>query len=518
MMTVHKSLNVVRALYGICCGVALLMAISVFLTEAHLLVKIAGAVLPALLGGLGFLMQRYIILPYRNSNLRLSEFMAKECFLEDEPGSPDAGQTLSEPEVQMNHVFHSLDEMMIGINNHSETAKAAIGLLHEACANVATHIEKVNRNTGAVTTATDNITGNTESLSKEMNDATDNINVVAAGTEELSATITEIAKNTAQAESISSQARDLAEKSSHQVEILGANAKDIGKVTETISEISEQTNLLALNATIESARAGEAGKGFAVVAGEIKELSRQTSDATVDIKNRIQEIQGAIDLTVTGMAEISDVIVTMNQIVASIAAAVEEQNIATKNMAENITIASGNLDGVNLNMGNNAGEVDNIRTAMHSVADDILSLLRESIKLDVFSEEMKEITEAIKENVEEYKCFEPAFDIAAAKTAHILWRVNLEAALRGYQPLAVSDISNHHECEFGKWYDSQDNTWRDKDEFVSLGTHHKSVHDIVKRIAALIEENRLEEARNQLAEFEAARNGMFQYLNLLYHS
>jgi methyl-accepting chemotaxis protein len=68
---------------------------------------------------------------------------------------------------------------------------------------------------------------------------------------------------------------------------------EISKVTETITEISEQTNLLALNATIEAARAGEAGKGFAVVANEIKELAKQTSDATQEIKRKIESVQAS---------------------------------------------------------------------------------------------------------------------------------------------------------------------------------------------------------------------------------
>ncbi|MEH0021818.1 MAG: methyl-accepting chemotaxis protein [Desulfobacter sp.] len=512
----RNSLGFFWAGYILCCGLGIITAGAAFLQDSPTAVRILSICLLLSLAGCGLLWRNIIIRPYQEAGIRLSGFMNKECFLEDDDARGAGRDEFSPPEKQLDHVFQSLDEMMIGINNHSETAKAAIAFLHEACANVATHIEQVNQNTQSITTATDNITRNTEQLSGDMGEATDNINVVAAGTEELSATIMEIAKNTSQAETISNQAKELADQSSEQVKILGNNAKDIGKVTETITEISEQTNLLALNATIESARAGEAGKGFAVVAGEIKELSRQTSEATVDIKERIQEIQGAIDQTVTGMEAISEVIVTMNQIVTSIAAAVEEQNIATKNIAQNIAHASSNLDGVNTNMGDSAQEVDNIRTSMHSVADDVLNLLRESIKLDVFSEEMKEITEALRDDVEEYKCFEPAFDIAKAKTAHILWRINLEAALRGYQPMAVSDVSSHHECDFGKWYDTQDKTWQDKEEFARLGTHHESVHTIVKKIAGLIEQNRLEEARDQLGAFETARQNMFKYLNVLY--
>ena len=504
--------------FGICWGLSLIITLAAFIQGDSLLVGILGTCLVLVLSGCGFFWRNLVIRPYQETGNRLSGFMNKECFLDDEDPAGGNQNAFSPPEKQLDHVLQSLDDMMIGINNHSETAKAAIAFLHEACGSVATHIEQVNQNTQSITTATDNITQNTEGLSSDMEEATENINVVAAGTEQLSTTITEIAKNTAEAENISNQAKELAETSSGQVEILGNNARDIGRVTETITEISEQTNLLALNATIESARAGEAGKGFAVVAGEIKELSRQTSEATVDIKECIQEIQGAVDETISGMAAISQVITSMNQIITSIAAAVEEQNIATKNIAENIAHASSNLGGVNDNMGNNAQEVEKIRTSMHTVSDDILKLLHDSIKLDVFSEEMQEITAELKDDVEQYKCFEPAFDIAKAKTAHILWRINLETALRGYQTMTVSDITSHHECDFGKWYDTQDKSWQENEDFIRLGTHHEAVHTIIKKIAGLLENNRPEEAKKELGAFEKARQEMFRYLNVLYRN
>ena len=93
-----------------------------------------------------------------------------------------------------------------------------------------------------------------------------------------------------------------AQKASAQVEALGKAAREIGEVLETIAEISDQTNLLALNATIEAARAGEYGKGFAVVANEIKELASATSEATMEIKNKIEGIQNTTAGTIKGKA------------------------------------------------------------------------------------------------------------------------------------------------------------------------------------------------------------------------
>ena len=121
-------------------------------------------------------------------------------------------------------------------------------------------------------------------------------------------------------------------------------------MTETITEISEQTNLLALNATIEAARAGEAGKGFAVVANEIKELARQTAAATVNIKDRINEIQSTTSTTVVDIEKISKVIIEINNVISGIATAVEEQSVASNEIAGNISQASQGLVEVNENV------------------------------------------------------------------------------------------------------------------------------------------------------------------------
>jgi methyl-accepting chemotaxis protein len=68
----------------------------------------------------------------------------------------------------------------------------------------------------------------------------------------------------------------------------------VGKVSGTIETIAKQTNLLALNATIEAARAGDAGRGFAVVANEVKSLAEATRQATMQIGQTVQSLDGEV--------------------------------------------------------------------------------------------------------------------------------------------------------------------------------------------------------------------------------
>ena len=496
-------------------GVGALLAVTLFFMilfgTATPWEKFITGILLIWFAGCGWHWHFLLIKPLQGSLGHLMEFMGKIY-----AAPPSEHVHTESPEIQLNQTLAAVDEMMMDITNNSETTQAVIGTLYDSCTKVVNHAELLNKNTLDMAKASDVITQNTGDVAQDMSDATANLNNVAAGTEELSTTITQITHNTAKAEAISSKAIELAKISSNQVTLLGERAQTIGKITEAITEISEQTNLLALNATIESARAGEAGKGFAIVAQEIKGLSRQTSQATIDIRKSIQEIRSAIDQTVGGMAEISEVITAMNEIITSITMSVDEQSTATQTIAESINYTSGNLEGVNQSVAGSATEMDTIRTSMHAVSDEVLNLLRASIHLEIFSAEMLGVSTQLKSDVSRYKCFDPPFDIAAVKTAHILWRVNLEAALRGYKKLKPEDIGTHNECELGKWYNAQGSQWQDNENFKALGRHHEAIHAHVSQVATLIAQGHKDQAKKQLEEFEATREKMFTHLDALY--
>jgi methyl-accepting chemotaxis protein len=163
---------------------------------------------------------------------------------------------------------------------------------------------------------------------------------VASATEELTNSIYEITCQTDQAFQV---ARTASERSSHSlstVQGLVSSAGAIGDVVELIHDIASQTNLLALNATIEAARAGESGKGFAVVASEVKNLANQTARATEEIGTQITAVQEQTEAASDAITHVETVIGEMDQIATAIAAAVEEQEAATRDIAANIEEAA----------------------------------------------------------------------------------------------------------------------------------------------------------------------------------
>ena len=162
------------------------------------------------------------------------------------------------------------------------------------------------------------------------------VGVIIGATEKMSATIAGIAINAEKARDVAGTAVSNVNAASNRVDELGAAALEINKVTDVIVEIAEQTKLLALNATIEAARAGEAGKGFAVVANEVKELALQTNNAIAEIRNKVEAMQHSTDNTIAEIGAINQTIKAVNEIVVTIAGAVEEQSIPTREIVRQL--------------------------------------------------------------------------------------------------------------------------------------------------------------------------------------
>ena len=132
---------------------------------------------------------------------------------------------------------------------------------------------------------------------------------------------------------------------------------EISSIINVIDEIAFQTNLLALNAGVEAARAGEAGKGFAVVASEVKSLAGQVATATTQILSEITAMQTISTEVIEQLSEIRHSVEVVESGFTTVASAVEEQTLTSKEIASNMVLASDAVASINTNIDSISGAI-----------------------------------------------------------------------------------------------------------------------------------------------------------------
>ena len=261
---------------------------------------------------------------------------------------------------------HATQQRRADMQKLASDFEGAVGAIIQTVSSAATQLE-ASANTLTATA------GRTEQLSTVVasaaEEASTNVQSVASASEEMASSVDEISRQVQESARIASDAVAQAEATNARVGELSESAKKIGDVVKLISTIAEQTNLLALNATIEAARAGEAGRGFAVVASEVKALAAQTSKATGEIGSQIAAIQAATEGSVVAIRAIGATIGRISEISSTIAAAVEEQGAATREISRNVQQAAQGTTGV----ASNIADVQRGSTETGSASSQVLS-------------------------------------------------------------------------------------------------------------------------------------------------
>ncbi|WP_213742082.1 globin-coupled sensor protein [Bradyrhizobium sp. dw_411] len=260
--------------------------------------------------------------------------------------------------------------------------EAAVGEIINTVSSASTELEASASSLTKTAEMTERLSADVASASVQ---ASANVQSVASATEEMTSSVNEIGRQVSESAAIADEAVHEAERTDASISELSRAAERIGDVLKLITSIAEQTNLLALNATIEAARAGDAGRGFAVVASEVKALAAQTAKATDDIGLQIVGIQTATQASVAAIKQISGTIRRISEIGATIAAAVEEQNAATREISRNVQEVAGGTAKVATNISEVSRGASDTGTASSQVLSSAQSLSSESnrLKLEV---------------------------------------------------------------------------------------------------------------------------------------
>ena len=127
--------------------------------------------------------------------------------------------------------------------------------------------------------------------------------------------------------------RDQIQETSKRIKRLGESSQEIGEIVELISDITEQTNVLALNAAIQAASAGEAGRGFSVVAEEVQRLAERSGEATKQIGAIVKTIQADTQDAVAAMEKSTTGVVEGAKLSDAAGQALSEIDTVTKSLA-----------------------------------------------------------------------------------------------------------------------------------------------------------------------------------------
>ncbi len=294
---------------------------------------------------------------------------------------------------------------------------------------------------------------------------------------------------------------------SSRIQNLNGLSDNIATILQTIKKISSQTNLLALNATIEAARAGEAGKGFAVVANEVKALSGQTAKATEEIAEIIQNLRAEMESITQSMDNSSRAVSEGEESIRDLS-----QKILT--IREKIESVTNNTLSISHTLREQEQAATEVSSGISSIAQSSMDSL---VGIEQIVDSMSEVEKLITKQINALAEFNvPGKIVKLAQSDHVLWKKRLANMIIGKEGLNENELSNHHSCRLGKWYDNvKKPDYLDNPDFKDLIIPHENVH--AHGIAAVKHFNagRIEEALEEITEVEVYSKEVLELLKNL---
>ncbi len=294
---------------------------------------------------------------------------------------------------------------------------------------------------------------------------------------------------------------------SEQVGVLSELSGRIGAIAIDIKKIADQTNLLALNATIEAARAGDAGKGFAVVAGEVKSLAAQTAQSTEEIEDIINSLRSEMDKIQASMQDSLMAVENGQEVMGVVGERMNEINTSINIVTDNTAQISSTLAEQNQASNEVAEGIASIAVSSKNSVEGIERIVDSMDKVDVLiSEQIADLSEL---DV-------PDKIIKLAKSDHVLWKKRLSSMIAGREGLNPDELSDHHSCRLGKWYDNvTDAKYLNNPVFAKLKEPHRIVHEHGIKAVKYYNAGDINAAINEIKKVDEASRDVLNYLSEL---
>jgi len=210
---------------------------------------------------------------------------------------------LNENDLTMSLRINSEDEfgeLMTAFNGFLHVLRSTFGSFKQSSQLVANSVFDISSSSKEITT-----TANEQSAS--VSEIVSTMESCKNLSEQIAFKTTEVANLAKETQDLSSKGAELREANQDMMEeIRLQNQKIISEIRNLsdmivrISEairiidgIADQTKLIAFNASLEASSSGEAGARFSVVASEIRRFADNVVESTREIKQKIEEVQGA---------------------------------------------------------------------------------------------------------------------------------------------------------------------------------------------------------------------------------
>jgi methyl-accepting chemotaxis protein len=197
-------------------------------------------------------------------------------------------------------------ELMTSFNSFLKVLRSTFGSFKQSASLVSNSVFDLSSSSKEITTTANEQSASVSEIVSTM-EGSKNLS------EQIALKTTEVAQLAKETQELSSKGAELREANQVMMEdIRNQNQKIISEIRSLsdmivrISEairiidgIADQTKLIAFNASLEASSSGEAGARFSVVASEIRRFADNVVESTKEIKQKIEEVQGASQTLIT---------------------------------------------------------------------------------------------------------------------------------------------------------------------------------------------------------------------------